>query len=54
MISGSADCTIKLWDIVSGKKFKTLTNHKKSIRGLINHPIEYSFVSVAGDGLKNW
>lgn len=54
MISGSSDCTIKLWDIVAGKKFKTLSLHKKAIRALYPHKIEYSFLSMGSDGLKLW
>lgn len=54
LISGSADCTVKLWDIVAGKKYKTLTHHKKSVWSLLPHSIEYSFLSLAADGMKLW
>lgn len=53
-MSGSADCTIRLWDITTGKKFKSLTHHKKSVRQIYPHPIEYSFISLASDGIKLW
>jgi len=29
VISGSADKTIRIWDLAAGKSMKTLTNHKK-------------------------
>jgi pleiotropic regulator 1 len=45
IISGSHDATIKLWDITAGKCLNTLTHHKKSIRSLIMHDEEYSFIS---------
>ena len=54
LVSGSADCSIRLWDISTGKKFKSLTHHKKSVRALLPHPVEYSFISLASDGLKLW
>lgn len=54
LMSASSDSTIRLWDIVTGKTFNVLTNHKKGIRALRPHPIEYSFVSGAGDNIKLW
>ena len=38
VITGSADCTVKLWDLAAGKVMTTLTNHKKSVRALVTHP----------------
>jgi len=54
LMSASSDSTIRLWDIVTGKTFNVLTNHKKGIRALRPHPIEYTFVSGAGDNIKLW
>ena len=51
-ISGSSDGTVRLWDIGTGKRINVLTNHKKSIRGLVFHHSEYTFCSAAGDNLK--
>jgi pleiotropic regulator 1 len=45
---------IKLWDMTSGKCVSTLTNHKKSVRALAFHPLEYTFCSAASDNLKVW
>jgi len=54
LYSGSADSTIKLWDIRTGTKLRGLTQHYKGVRAMVGHPIEYSFVSGAGDGMKVW
>lgn len=37
-MTGSHDCTIRLWDLAAGKTRATLTNHKKSVRSLVLHP----------------
>ena len=54
IISGSADATIRLWDIISGNTIKTLTKHKKSIRAIKFHNQEYTFLSAGADNLKLW
>jgi pleiotropic regulator 1 len=54
IISGSADSTIKLWDLKTGKAMSTLTHHKKGIRSLTANPTENSFVSGAADNIKQW
>lgn len=45
---------IRVWDLAAGKTLKTLTNHKKGIRGLVFHPREYTFASGAADHIKVW
>jgi pleiotropic regulator 1 len=47
VISGSADSTIRCWDLRNGKPMVILTNHKKSVRSLVLHPTEFSFASGA-------
>lgn len=37
-----------------GKCVKTLTNHKKSIRAMVEHPTEYTFASASQDNIKVW
>lgn len=32
----------------------TLTNHKKTVRAMVCHPTEYSFLTGAADNLKKW
>ena len=43
IITGSHDCTIRYWDLASGKSITTLTNHKKSIRSIVLHPTQYVY-----------
>ena len=45
---------IKLWDLAMGRTIATLTNHKKSVRALTFHPLEYTFVSASPDNIKVW
>lgn len=40
VITGSHDCTIRLWDLAAGKSKVTLTNHKKSVRSVVLHPTQ--------------
>ena len=40
VITASHDCTIRLWDLASGKTRSVLTNHKKSIRSIALHPTQ--------------
>lgn len=54
VITGSHDKMIKLWDIGTGRKIKTLTHHKKSIRAMVLHHEDYTFASGAGDKLRQW
>jgi pleiotropic regulator 1 len=48
------DATVKLWDLAAGKCRVTLTHHKKSVRALAIHPIEYVFASASPDNIKQW
>lgn len=41
IITGSHDCTIRLWDLAAGKSRATLTNHKKGVRAVVLHPKLY-------------
>lgn len=44
-VSGSADRTIKFWDLVEGKCLVTLTGHINTVRGLAiseRHPFLFS------------
>ena len=53
-ITASADFTVKTWDLRNGKCTATLTRHKKGIRALAAHPIEWSFVSASRDAIFQW
>ena len=54
IITGSHDSQIKLWDLVAGKCYSTLTHHKKSVRGMALHPTKYMFASASSDNIKQW
>jgi pleiotropic regulator 1 len=45
---------IKFWDIRTGNTLKTLTQHKKGIRSLVNHHDENSFASAGSDKIRIW
>ncbi|CAG8569417.1 4692_t:CDS:2 [Acaulospora colombiana] len=46
----------RLWDLAAGKTMVQLTHHKKSVRTLTIHPVEYSFAtgSAGGNNIKKW
>ncbi len=41
LISGSADCTIIIWDILNGAKLHTLVGHNRGILCLAIDPLSY-------------
>ena len=47
---------MRLWDIRSTKPrtMSTLTYHKKSVRALAMHPLEYAFASASADNIKKF
>jgi len=55
IISGSHDCTVKLWDATSGALLKTYVGHSEAVRCLGVHPDGAWIVSGSYDGsLKIW
>ena len=54
IITASNDSTIRLWDLAMGRTTATLTNHKKSVRGLVAHPRLFMFASGGPDNIKQW
>lgn len=54
VVTGSHDHTIRLWDLKKGVTSSTLTHHKKSIRDLLFHFAENTFVSAAADSVRVW
>jgi len=54
VLTASMDSTIRLWDLAAGKTMTTLTHHKKSVRSLALHPVEFSFASASPDNIKKW
>ena len=45
---------IKFWDIRTGSTMKTLTQHKKGVRSMVNHHTEYTFASAGSDKIRIW
>merc|ERR1712139_531497 len=43
-----------MWDLAAGRSMATLTNHKKSVRAVVNHPAMYMFASASPDNIKQW
>lgn len=54
VITGSADSTIRLWDLRYAKTMSTLTFHKKSVRAMAAHPKEYTFASASAENIKKF
>ena len=48
------DTTVRLWDLAAGKSMGTLTHHKKSVRALAAHPLEWTFASASPGTIKRW
>lgn len=51
LLSGSADSTVKIWDIEKGELKKTLTNHKNSVYGLSYNAKGDKFATASYDGV---
>jgi len=54
VISGSADATIRCWDLAKGTSSTVLTHHKKSVRALALHPEQFAMASASSDNIKQW
>jgi WD40 repeat protein len=55
LATGSADLTIKLWDILSGKVLKTLQGHTAQLHSVAFHPDGQILVSGSDDEtIKFW
>ena len=55
VVTGSADSTIRFWDLrMSGRCVAALTNHRRGVRCLAVHPVEYGMASGAADRIKKW
>ena len=55
LLSGSDDATIKVWDVTTGKRLRTLRGHQYSILVLDYHPTEEKAISCSTDStIKEW
>ena len=64
MVTGSADTTVRTWDLVTGQATSILTHHKKGVRAALFHPEcvlargvmrrEYVFATASADNIKKW
>lgn len=39
VVTGSADATVRTWDLVAGTATSILTHHKKGVRSCLFHPV---------------
>lgn len=64
VVTGSADTTVRTWDLVTGQATSILTHHKKGVRAALFHPEcvlargvmrrEYVFATASADNIKKW
>ena len=55
LVSGSADKTIKIWDLTTGKEIRTLTGHSSYVNYLVISPDGQTLVSGSADKtIKIW
>ena len=48
--TGSADATVRLWDVKTGKNIKTFTGHIGGVRSVSFSPDEQTIASVGMEG----
>jgi len=54
-VSASADKTLKVWEVISGRELRTLTGHSAWVAGVAVTPDGKRVVSASGDNtLKVW
>src|SRR5712691_10361032 len=55
IVSGSSDCTIKVWDATTGECLRTLVGHDSLVRALALDPASGRLVSASYDKVvKVW
>lgn len=55
VVSGSDDCTVKVWDLAAGAVVKTLVGHTKNVSAVIKHPLLPLIVTASEDDtVRTW
>jgi pleiotropic regulator 1 len=52
LCSGSTDTTVRVWDVVAGKTFTTLTNHKRAVKFLGARISDKALLTVGSDAVR--
>jgi WD40 repeat protein len=54
-VSGSEDCSVRVWDIKNGKPLRTMRGHEGPVKAVVTLPTGIQCVSAAEDGtLRVW
>jgi WD40 repeat protein len=51
LASGSADATVKLWDVASGREVRTLSGHARGVDSVAFSPDGRTLASGSGDNM---
>ena len=54
LLSASEDLTIKIWDLATGRLFRSMVAHTKNIRYIAISPDGKLLVSVGDDDIRLW